>query len=342
MKTITSIVVLLVIAGSALAQPTEAEVRAKIAADLALKKIADDRVREVVKRTVWDAAKEAQDKKLPLVVYAGVPAQDIEGTVQFTGPATLDEQGRPGIMYKFWDSDQWYRVPPSAAIRFYLPERKVSQPASPFKVRGVSLSPADGGPPVIADADERWPVGLSFIGDLERYTPAKNTQHTTRRWSGGLGSVSRSSVEIKWNVPGGLVGVSGWKSTLYRSKIRARVYLGRADANDSVSAVTWHRSYPDGATFADVLRNDAGQMFEVRVAEKVNGEWRRYVAFKDVEARPHGYAPQTSRQCAACHVMAGAVEYGAAAIPGGDTVLSDPFDDVERGMYWQGGNGTQL
>lgn len=88
-----------------------------------------------IEYTVWDAANEAREKRLPLVVFAGVPAQDLSDldVVTFTGPATIDPNGaRPSIMYKFWDSPQWYRVPPEAAIRFYLPGKAVPQRAVPF------------------------------------------------------------------------------------------------------------------------------------------------------------------------------------------------------------------
>lgn len=187
------------------------------------------------------------------------------------------------------------------------------------------------------------PPHLPFLADLEPYTSARYTQQTFRRWSGVITSASRSTLERKWLFPGGLADVEGWTSELRKSRnATARIFLKRQDPDDGNSAVTWDRAYPDGSVFADVLRNSSGDVFEVRVAERRDGQWDRFVAYRNISARPHGYRPLASRQCASCHDQAGVSEYSQGAVPGGGGVLSEPIEPVENRHNVQGGYGTQL
>ncbi len=225
-----------------------------------------------------------------------------------------------------------------------IPEKAVKPAASPFS-ESSSREPSQA---AIADdsrfyANGRWQDGLAFLNDLEPYQSAKRVQQTFRRWSGFIGSVDRLSVKPEWRIAGGLVGVNGWGNQLFRTpNLRQVTTLIRQDESDSSSAVTWWRNYPSGATFADVLHNDDGRIFEVRVAEKHGVQWERYVAFRDVSARPHGYESLTRSQCANCHNQAGNSAYADSAIPGADTIISDPIEPVEAGRMVQGGYGTAL
>src|ERR1019366_2075659 len=95
------------------------------------------------------------------------------------------------------------------------------------------------------------------------------------------------------------------------------------------------RSYANGTIFADILSNKDGKVFEARFAEKRDdGTWDRYVAFKDVSARPSGYHGLTSKDCRTCHESTtdgpGTGGYALGLIPGGDTIISDPFQELER------------
>lgn len=216
----------------------------------------------------------------------------------------------------------------------------VKDSPTPFR-SGRSLRHGERAHPV--DADQLDPQLRALLKGMEPYTSSRMTQTTFRRWQGYIAPSPRGSLENKWQVPGHLDGIDGWSSTLYRTRgTKASVFLVRQDPSDGSSAVTWDRSYPDGMEFVDILRNADGKMFEARVATKKNGEWERYVAFRDPDARPHGYTKPTSKQCIECHGKAGRSEYGGAAIPGGDTVLSDPMDPLEYGGTVQGGYGTKL
>ncbi len=117
----------------------------------------------------------------------------------------------------------------------------------------------------------------------------------------------------------------------------------RQDPNDGDSAVTWDRKYPTGFVFFDVLRNREGKNFETRVSEMMSdGRWDRYILFSDPKTAPHGFVSPTQGQCVECHSQAGRSDYGGAAVPGGGGILSDPYQDLERGRTVQGGFGTRL
>ena len=181
-----------------------------------------------------------------------------------------------------------------------------------------------------------------YLAALEQYQSATKTQVTFRRVTGYIAPADRSLVEERWNVPGGLLGVRGWTSALFRSQHRPRVFLARQSPYSDVDAVTWYREYPNGTTFADVLQNDAGEVFEARIAEKRGGKWDRYVAYRNAAHRPAGYLPPKRSACESCHSQTGIAVYGGAAIPGGDGVFSDPYHHLEAGQTVQFGNGLSL
>lgn len=265
-----------------------------------------------------------------------VPKHAISVRVEYNLPG-LDE---PGIIVAVPEKGQLWidRIRPPGT-RFDLEEVK----ASPVPFERKTARPDDHQESAVADGEEDAAGLVAILADMETYTPARKTQISFRRQIGFIEAFPRSRLKREWRVPGGLEHVQGWSSRLYRMpNRRARVYLARQDPSDSVSTVTWQRSYPDGAAFADVLRNAHGKIFEVRIAEKTNGQWDRYVAYKSRRERPAGYVAMASRQCASCHDKAGLTEYGEAANPGGDTVLSEPIDEVESGRTVQGGFGTRL
>jgi hypothetical protein len=123
-------------------------------------------------------------------------------------------------------------------------------------------------------------------------------------------------------------GIKGWKSDLYRYvPYEPDHWIGDISVLNSFNNFQKNRghlrSYPDGTEFHDVLSKD-DVVFEHRIREKVNGKWESYVAYKNVDARPEGYTGLT-QSCASCHEKAGTGGYAVGLVPGGDTVLSDPF-----------------
>ena len=86
------------------------------------------------------------------------------------------------------------------------------------------------------------------------------------------------------------------------------------------------REYPVGTEFHDILINAAtGKTYEHRKRSKSKFGWTSTTIFKDVEARPRGYDGLT-QSCNSCHLQTGVAKYGGAAVPGGDTVFSEPLD----------------
>jgi hypothetical protein len=118
----------------------------------------------------------------------------------------------------------------------------------------------------------------------------------------------------KWHQPGGLEGVKGWTSKLFRF-----VPGGQTWKENGVMK----RKYLDGATFEDELSYQ-GVVFERRVRQKVDGVWLSEAIYRDGAARPPGYAVVGEAKCGGCHAVA-----GTAGVPGGDGVLSDRFSELE-------------
>jgi len=278
----------------------------------------------------------ARGASQPLVTFVGVPPRAVQGCTIATSDG-LDGYPAKCVIVSS----------PMASRHDWLATFGTDAKDSVIRAAcGLEAPAARPFPSSDAGPDDRLDPAvrrLTFLQDLEPYTSAKFTQQSFRRMTGYIGIVHRSSLERKWTVPGGLADVRGWSSRLYKNRRAVAVpYLARQDPSDDVSTITWQRSYPDGAVFADVLRNDASEIFEIRAAAKSDGEWQRFVAFANPAARPHGYRRLTSRQCAECHdSKPGSAEYGGPAIPGGDTIISAPLEPVENGRMVQGGFGTR-
>ncbi len=277
-------------------------------------------------KAAWD---EAAATGRPLVVYVGTPAKAVAGCV-VVSVAELNGSARQRTLKGDVE-------PGRDSITFTEIGEAIAPPAG----RVVSREAAPFAGPDVDDAAQFVPV----LAELERYQRATMTQQSFRRWSGYIAPFPRLRQEAKWQIPGGLVGVQGWSSRLYRTRgLRTQAYLTRQDPSDGSSTITWAHTFPVGSVFADVLTNAHGAIFEIRLAEKADDGWQRFVAYKNVAARPHGYAVPSRNACRECHAGAGRSEYGAAegANPGADTVLSVPLEPVEGGRTVQGGNGLSL
>lgn len=197
----------------------------------------------------------------------------------------------------------------------------------------------------IADDDGKaagpWPKTIAKIDGMELYTPARFTQAIAQTKFVGARDfvptqtpVHRSNLKMEWQVPGGMEGVDGWRSDLYKHipKGWQREWTARLPVLNSFGnfqyELGWTRAYPDGTVFVDVLSNE-GKVFEARIAEKQEGKWERYVAYRDADAYPSGYSGLT-KTCTSCHQQAGSGGYGVGLVPGADTIISDPFPALER------------
>lgn len=337
MKKLLSLLAIVTVAElPAQAQPTEAEIRARFAGELALrsleKQAPEIRVVLVTSKTptpLDDAFARAKKQGVGVVIYC-----QTDRTLPFDNVVSLrdDNYGRPGVyLFLASDLDHSYRFAPtvsSTEINAWVRGRAVSQTATPF-VEPPSSAERDGDDVAAGP----WPKSLPKPNELRRFTRARYTQAiATTNNAPSIDLVHRSRLEAKWQVPGGLEGIVGWRSDVYRMRAKVKTWRAFMPVRNSFgyfqNELGYTRSYEDGATFADVLSTE-GKVFEVRYAVKRDGQWDRFVAFKDVSARPHGYVPPTSRQCVECHSQTGSGNYGVGMVPGGDSIISEPLEGLE-------------
>jgi hypothetical protein len=177
-----------------------------------------------------------------------------------------------------------------------------------------------------------WIDGVEFPEDMQRYQPARNTQRiATTNGAPSIDVVPRTATEPRYQVPGGLVGVHGWRSDLYKSGPAPQTWQERLPVKNSFGFIQyelgWTRRYAAGAKFMDVL-SYRGRVFEVRVREKGPRGWHSFVDYRNPADAPLGYERVRTSQCASCHRDAGSGGYAVGLAPGGDEVLSDPFPRV--------------
>lgn len=277
---------------------------------------------------------EAIEKGTPLVIFVGTSGREIKGYLRcdvpglegVKAPAILTAKVKDGQLY-------WHETLPATAADARIRGEVQARPI-PF-----DLSPL----PLIADADGKghgpWPKQFEFPEGFERYTPARYTQSIfTLNSSPAIDRVPRSALLAKWHQPGGLEGVSkeAWRSDVYR-KIPGGVHAfqARLPVKNSFGffqqELGWTRQYPDGTQFMDVLSNrDTGEVFEIRLRSKRDGKWNSEVDFRNRAHRPAGYQSVRLSDCNSCHAEAGTGGYAVGLVPGGDTVISDPFESLER------------
>lgn len=171
-----------------------------------------------------------------------------------------------------------------------------------------------------------------------KYERATNTQSIYKNQFGPqIDAVSRTALKVKWQVPGGMEGLTGWKSSLYKATQSERWTGGIPVKNSFGNYQTesgWKRTYKDGDEFLDVLTNtDTNKVFEVRKAVKIDGSFQRFTIYRDKEQRPVDYAGPHTLDCRNCHNASdgpGSGDYGVAMTSGAETVFSDPFPDLEN------------
>ena len=227
--------------------------------------------------------------------------------------------------------------------------RTVSRAASPFA--GWPLPSAGEAADGSIQGRGPWPDGLEFPAGMRRYKRAAWAQSVAHSGSQPIiDRVSRLNIASKWRQSGGLDGIAGWRSDLYRNETAAATKpftgyvtvknggritnsFGRDLGEATQDELSWQRKYPDGARFLDVLSTSKG-VFEVRQREKRDGRWISLVTYRDKAARPKGYEglPQ-GMTCVGCHNTTdgpGTGGYGVALVPGSDTIFSDGFSVLEQ------------
>ena len=181
------------------------------------------------------------------------------------------------------------------------------------------------------------PNGL-YIMPRARFTQriSKLLNRQTGRFEDQIVPVPRTETESRWQVSGGMEGLTGWKSDRYAHwPAMPRVWVGNIAVLNSHGIYQqnrgWKREYPIGTFFLDVLSTDRG-IFEVRRREKTAERWESTVEYRDHEARPEGYHG-LKQACASCHNTTtgpGTGGYAAGLVSGSDTIFSHGFDQLEQ------------
>ncbi len=279
----------------------------------------------------------ALDAGKPLVIFVGIQVRGIPGAVCLQMDS-LNGKGAQRIVVARSGLKVTHNLEADASddaiMLAAFPRNEVSPPATPF-AKPSSRMLRGGGLRARPDDDLAgygpWPKGLEKVSGLKRYAPATMTQETFNK--GIIRAVPIANLEDKYHQSGGMLGVSGWRSDLYKfvpAKIEhRRAWVPVFNGSNNQDEQAFVRNYPDGTVFFDVLSKD-GQVFEARKAEKKNGSFRRSVVFRDEKHYPEGYAG-LKMTCASCHDEAGSGGYAVGLAPGGDTVLSDPIPQLEAG-----------
>lgn len=270
------------------------------------------------------------------VVFVGVQSRALAGADTYhtdTGLFRGDDRQRIFIRVGGKEADVYPDSSDAALLAKIDEMRGVSRTADPFGKESRASGKSRPGELVQRDDDGTgrgpWPKSLPFPENMRRYRPAKVTQSTFNK--GTIEAVSRTSTEPHWQVPGGMLGVKGWRSDLYKTHnaVTTREWVNVEHSQDTRNpgSFLWRdlfgvlhntsgqdelantRKYPAGAAFMDVLSNAKGEVFEIRVREKNptgptskhDGTlWESYIMYQNKKARPTGYNG-LQQKCIECH-----------------------------------------
>jgi hypothetical protein len=303
---------------------------------------------KVVHLTYLEMLKKAVAENRPLVVGYGCPPVVPTGYLSFAAHT----EGEPFIMVTR-KGDKGLYFPPSVSVgevRKWIDaghiEGKVQPSASPFETDNLKSSSGEYLLDSLPTADDdpsrprSWPESVPYPRGLMPYLRAKLTQEiATTNNLPRITPVPRSATLPKWRTSGGMEGIHGFKSEVFKlvpgeEYGKRELVPVRNSFGNMQHELAYTRSYPDGTVFVDHLTNtETGKAFETRIAEKQNGEWTRYVAFRDKSQRPAGYNGLRGMTCVTCHNRSdgpGTGGYGVGLVPGSDTVVSDPLIGLER------------
>lgn len=262
------------------------------------------------------AVNEADAKKMPLVIFVGVPSRLIAGCVvvrddswQSKACVTVHTFAGSGLRFAYDVDDATIRraaglvVSQQSAVPFVQPaaQRPIADD-SPWLSRAES-----------AAVKQAWPKSLAFPASLKFYSLPARYQRLYTMNNGafkGRDIVDLHDQSAAMAHSGGMEGITGWRSVkglAIPGDKRISVWEEDTDVRAFALVPRWRWSFPSGTVAFDVLLNDAGKPFEIRTAEKTDdGEWAMRVAFRDKDQSPKGYAG-INRSCRDCHSQPGAV-----------------------------------
>ncbi len=278
--------------------------------------------------------------KTPIAVFVGIPARLVPGVLPCMEPQGFAGITK-GIIAAIPNGSGGFRqvdLFPNATDDEIIDatRAKVRQSPSFFRQgslleflrsrRTADVDPQTRGP---------WVEGIEFPKGMVRYRPARFTQEiAVTNGRDRISPVPIENIASKWHQPGGLEGLTGWKSDLYKFlPENGQTWVGNIpvwNGSNFQNNRGYLRAYPAGTEFHDVLSNDDGKIFAHRIAvKKEDGSWERFTAYRDKDAEPPGYVHIKTNQCSSCHNEAGTGGYATGLVSGGDTILSDGFPELE-------------
>ena len=301
-------------------------------------------------------AEAARDGKFLVVWVGGEPAGLADGAVNARVNELKDCDDGDVLISGPWPDGKRYtfahlRGADPKRVANVLADVKEKYAAAAGEVQARRAIPFDDRPrPATVDREDLgrgpWPDDFDFPADMERYESARMTQlvaSTTFPHISHAGDfqnpVPRTVLDEKYRVNGGMVGIKGVRSDVYRNEASkgVRHWLGLITVKNSAQytqpVTAWKTEFPEGSKFMDVLSKD-GKVFEIREREKFLGRWRYSVAYEDPDARPKGYSGKIAQSCVSCHKNAGGADvedanYNGGLPPGGDQTFSVPIPAME-------------
>ncbi len=228
-----------------------------------------------------------------------------------------------GVAVAVAEPDGEYHLPGAGPVNpidyYHLPSSRPVQPTLDMPVKERVFPPYT---PLLPDGAKRY-AGTKWTQEIFQYT-------------GGARIIRPFPIanmdDKRWQQPGGMLGVTGWKVEKFKSIPGGDVkhYTEGLTVKNSIGTTQVEtaikRTYPIGTRFDEVLLNaDSGKVFEHRVREKAADGWKSHVEFADEGQRPTGYTGLTV-SCSSCHSQTGSGKYAEGLVPGGDGVFSDELD----------------
>src|ERR1700734_1538623 len=222
-----------------------------------------DAVPKTKEESYTEARERAVKDKRSLVVFVGLGNKTVEGAISVHSSERF--AGYPMSCIIVSDREGfWKATLPADATDQQIADavKGVTPTADPFDKSNRRLRKGERAR-TADDSDLLRQVShLTFLQRLTRYEPARNTQAIAQRSSNGgpflpvIDVHPRTVMEEKYVVPGGLVGIDGWRSALYASTT-ANTFQAKLPVVNSFGytqhELGWTRTFDDGSGLAGLF-----------------------------------------------------------------------------------------
>ena len=192
-----------------------------------------------------------------------------------------------------------------------------------------------------------WPAGVEIPDGLRFYRPTRWAQYVViqngldhRRWipdTEGVQNVSSNPNSASpWRVPGGLEGYTGWRSylgsTVDPDKVQSYIDYVDAGARRDLPMRRW--KFPPKTTFVDLLVDEDGKPFELRMRRNHSGEWKSEKVWSAKVSSSYRGHLGSGRTCSDCHSKPSTSEGYGIRLRGDDGAFSFPWLELAELKGW--------